>query len=401
MPASHDRHIGRLSWAHGVALALALGAGGSVMAERQQEKSATAVSPGGNAARSGATSDAVIRRYLEAQGGEEKTSATIALNQHLRTAPSFQPRPPGGLTLEPDLIQALAADVAGAVPDGRRYALIGIIILLDAPGRARMADAALDGLRRAETESDRTFSRTALSAATRKTPDILMSAIRDASDERLLGDLAETARGVAIPDDVRRKLDTTSAASASLAIQVQIAQTLGAGASGYDEVVNKVIAELERASSDKERERLMVTLSRFPQRGDVVRPVMMKAVGASQSPSRVAWRAIAQTGPEGIRFLAASIKQARDTATLVDQTVMMSSVAAETWPLPADVIQEVIEASAAAWLRSDDPLLRSTVSWVLVRAGSAAVAPVRAALAGARPSEARSELADVLSQIGG
>ena len=127
----------------------------------------------------------------------------------------------------------------------------------------------------------------------------------------------------------------------------------------------------------------------------------MKAVGASQSPSRVAWRAIAQTGPEGIRFLAASIKQARDTATLVDQTVMMSSVAAETWPLPADVTQEVIEASAAAWLRSDDPLLRSTVSWVLVRAGSAAVAPVRAALAGARPSEARSELADVLSHIGG
>lgn len=400
MPVPHDQHASRLPWAQGIALAMAIGSAGPVMAERQQHKPAAVVSPGSDAARSDAASDEVVRRYLEAQGVEPKTAATIALNQHLRTAPSFTPRPPGGLALEPDLLEALAADVAGPVPDGRRYALIGIIILLDAPGRARMADAALSGLRRAETASDRAFSRSALSATTRKTPEILMSAIRDASDARLLGDLAETARGVALPDDVHRKLDATSAASSSLDIQVQIAQTLGAGASGYDDIVNKVIAELERASSDKERERLMVTLSRFPERGDAVRPVMMEAAGASQSPSRVAWRAIAQTGPEGIRFLATSIKQARDTATLVDQTVMMSSVAAETWPLPADITQEVIEASAAAWLRSDDPLLRSTVSWVLVRAGSAAVAPVRAALAGARPSEARSELADVLSQIG-
>ncbi|WP_141217917.1 hypothetical protein [Bordetella genomosp. 5] len=438
MPVSPHRYPARLSRPLALAIALILGAAGTAMADSGHAGPGATASSGTGAARVSAATlsssgparpsaaassgseptrldaaassgsepanpdaalDDVMRRYLQAQEGEDKTAATIALNQHLRTAPAFKPRPQEGLTLPVALVQALAADVAAPVPEGRRYGLIGIIILLDAPGRARMADAALTGLRQAQNESDRAFSRTALSAAARKTPELLASAILDASDERLLGDLAETARGIALPDGVRRKLDATGAASSSLAIRVQIAQSLGPDASGYDDVVRKVIADLKHASLEPERERLMVTLSRFPQRGDTVRPALIEAAGQATKPSRVAWRAIAQTGPEGIRYLATAIKSASSTDRLVDQAVMMASVAAETWPLPEDVTGEVIEASAAAWLRSDDPLLRSTVGWLLVRSGPAAVAPVRAALAGARSSEARSELAAVLGQL--
>ncbi|MFY3330077.1 hypothetical protein ACOTEH_07410, partial [Achromobacter xylosoxidans] len=183
------------------------------------------------------------------------------------------------------------------------------------------------------------------------------------------------------------------------AIRVQIAQALGPGASGYDDVVRGLIAELEAAPSDEARERIIVTLGGFAKPDDAIARAMIDAVSRSRAPSRVTWRALAQAGPAGLLYLAASVKKESDAARLVDKATMLAAVAGESGPLPARIAPAVLDAAISARLRSDDPLLRSSVQALLIRSGPAAVAPIRQALDRAAPGQARDDLAAALARL--
>lgn len=322
-----------------------------------------------------------------------------ALAELLWTASFLPQRRQGGVTLPDELLQTMGRDLAGNVPQARMQALARVLAVLDASGRAAMAAPLLGHLRQSPTEPARAAARTALWSATRGAPEQLFQAIRDTRDERMLGDLAQVARGASLPADVRQKLDAAGAASTSPAIRVQIAQALGPGASGYDDVVRGLIAELEAAPSDEARERIIVTLGGFAKPDDAIARAMIDAVSRSRAPSRVTWRALAQAGPAGLLYLAASVKKESDAARLVDKATMLAAVAGESGPLPATIAPAVLDAAISARLRSDDPLLRSSVQALLIRSGPAAVAPIRQALGRAAPGQARDDLAAALARL--
>ncbi len=343
----------------------------------------------------------IARRYVAAQDEGEKTQAAQALAEQLWTAPFLSQRRQGGVGLSDALIQAMARDMAGNVPQPRMNAVARILAVADAPGRAAMAGPLLAHLRQAQAEPDRASTRTALWTATRGASETIFQAIRDTRDERTLGDLAQIAAGLPLPDDVRLKLDAASAASTSPAVRIQIAQTLGPGSTGYRDIVRELILALERAPSDEARERLIVTLGGFPKPDDAIAQAMIDAVSRSNTSSRVTWRTLAQSGPAGLLYLAGSIKGEADATRLVDKATMMAAVAGESWPLPAEIASAVIEAAIDARLRSDDPLLRSSVQAMLLRTGQAAVAPLRQALDHAAPGQARDDLAAALVRLQG
>ncbi len=322
----------------------------------------------------------IARQYQAAKGEADRTGAMQALAELLWTASFLPQRRQGGVTLPDELLQTMGRDLAGNVPQARMQALARVLAVLDASGRAAMAAPLLGHLRQSPTEPARAAARTALWSATRGAPEQLFQAIRDTRDERMLGDLAQVARGASLPADVRQKLDAAGAASTSPAIRVQIAQALGPGASGYDDVVRGLIAELEAAPSDEARERIIVTLGGFAKPDDAIARAMIDAVSRSRAPSRVTWRALAQAGPAGLLYLAASVKKESDAARLVDKATMLAAVAGESGPLPARIAPAVLDAAISARLRSDDPLLRSSVQALLIRSGPAAVAPIRQAL---------------------
>lgn len=78
---------------------------------------------------------------------------------------------------------------------------------------------------------------------------------------------------------------------------------------------------------------------------------------------------------------------------------MLAVVAGESGPLPATIAPAVLDAAISARLRSDDPLLRSSVQALLIRSGPAAVAPIRQALDRAAPGQARDDLAAALARL--
>ncbi|MFY1863969.1 hypothetical protein ACOTCA_08310 [Achromobacter xylosoxidans] len=341
----------------------------------------------------------IARQYQAAKGEADRTGAMQALAELLWTASFLPQRRQGGVTLSDELLQTMGRDLAGNVPQARMQALARVLAVLDASGRAAMAAPLLGYLRQSPTEPARAAARTALWSATRGAPEQLFQAIRDTRDERMLGDLAQVARGASLPADVRQKLDAAGAASTSPAIRVQIAQALGPGASGYDDVVRGLIAELEAAPSDEARERIIVTLGGFAKPDDAIARAMIDAVSRSRAPSRVTWRALAQAGPAGLLYLAASVKKESDAARLVDKATMLAAVAGESGPLPARIAPAVLDAAISARLRSDDPLLRSSVQALLIRSGPAAVAPIRQALDRAAPGQARDDLAAALARL--
>ncbi|CUI38640.1 hypothetical protein [Achromobacter xylosoxidans] len=341
----------------------------------------------------------IARQYQAAKGEADRTGAMQALAELLWTASFLPQRRQGGVTLPDELLQTMGRDLAGNVPQARMQALARVLAVLDASGRAAMAAPLLGHLRQSPTEPARAAARTALWSATRGAPEQLFQAIRDTRDERMLGDLAQVARGASLPADVRQKLDAAGAASTSPAIRVQIAQALGPGASGYDDVVRGLIAELEAAPSDEARERIIVTLGGFAKPDDAIARAMIDAVSRSRAPSRVTWRALAQAGPAGLLYLAASVKKESDAARLVDKATMLAAVAGESGPLPARIAPAVLDAAISARLRSDDPLLRSSVQALLIRSGPAAVAPIRQALGRAAPGQARDDLAAALARL--
>lgn len=341
----------------------------------------------------------IARQYQAAKGEADRTGAMQALAELLWTASFLPQRRQGCVTLPDELLQTMGRDLAGNVPQARMQALARVLAVLDASGRAAMAAPLLGYLRQSPTEPARAAARTALWSATRGAPEQLFQAIRDTRDERMLGDLAQVARGASLPADVRQKLDAAGAASTSPAIRVQIAQALGPGASGYDDVVRGLIAELEAAPSDEARERIIVTLSGFAKPDDAIARAMIDAVSRSRAPSRVTWRALAQAGPAGLLYLAASVKKESDAARLVDKATMLAAVAGESGPLPARIAPAVLDAAISARLRSDDPLLRSSVQALLIRSGPAAVAPIRQALDRAAPGQARDDLAAALARL--
>ncbi|MFY3591593.1 hypothetical protein ACOTHW_13235 [Achromobacter xylosoxidans] len=341
----------------------------------------------------------IARQYQAAKGEADRTGAMQALAELLWTASFLPQRRQGCVTLPDELLQTMGRDLAGNVPQARMQALARVLAVLDASGRAAMAAPLLGYLRQSPTEPARAAARTALWSATRGAPEQLFQAIRDTRDERMLGDLAQVARGASLPADVRQKLDAAGAASTSPAIRVQIAQALGPGASGYDDVVRGLIAELEAAPSDEARERIIVTLGGFAKPDDAIARAMIDAVSRSRAPSRVTWRALAQAGPAGLLYLAASVKKESDAARLVDKATMLAAVAGESGPLPARIAPAVLDAAISARLRSDDPLLRSSVQALLIRSGPAAVAPIRQALDRAAPGQARDDLAAALARL--
>lgn len=341
----------------------------------------------------------IARQYQAAKDEADRTGAMQALAELLWTASFLPQRREGGVTLPDELLQAMGRDLAGNVPQARMQALARVLAVLDASGRAAMAAPLLGHLRQSPTEPARAAARTALWSATRGAPEQLFQAIRDTRDERTLGDLAQVARGASLPADVRQKLDAAGAASTSPAVRVQIAQALGPGASGYGDVVRGLIAELEAAPSDEARERIIVTLGGFAKPDDAIARAMIDAVSRSRAPSRVTWRALAQAGPAGLLYLAASVKKESDAARLVDKATMLAAVAGESGPLPATIAPAVLDAAISARLRSDDPLLRSSVQALLIRSGPAAVAPIRQALERAAPGQARDDLAAALARL--
>lgn len=343
----------------------------------------------------------IANRYSAAQDEGEKTQAAQALAEQLWTAPFLPQRRQGGVGLPDALIQAMARDMAGNVPQARMNAVARILAVADTSGRAAMAGPLLAHLRQAQAEPDRASTRTALWTATRGAPETIFQAIRDTRDERTLGDLAQIAAGLDLPDDVRLKLDAASATSTSPTVRIQIAQTLGPGSTGYRDIVRELILALERAPSDEARDRLIATLGGFPKPDDAIAQAMIDAVSRANTSSRVTWRTLAQSGPAGLLYLAGSIKGEADATRLVDKATMMAAVVAESWPLPAEIASAVIEAAIDARLRSDDPLLRSSVQAMLLRAGQAAVAPLRQTLDHAAPGQARDDLAAALVRLQG
>ncbi|MFY4017628.1 hypothetical protein ACOTEP_05350, partial [Achromobacter xylosoxidans] len=172
----------------------------------------------------------IARQYQAAKGEADRTGAMQALAELLWTASFLPQRRQGCVTLPDELLQTMGRDLAGNVPQARMQALARVLAVLDASGRAAMAAPLLGYLRQSPTEPARAAARTALWSATRGAPEQLFQAIRDTRDERMLGDLAQVARGASLPADVRQKLDAAGAASTSPAIRVQIAQALGPGA---------------------------------------------------------------------------------------------------------------------------------------------------------------------------
>ncbi|WP_241055126.1 hypothetical protein [Achromobacter xylosoxidans] len=142
-----------------------------------------------------------------------------------------------------------------------------------------------------------------------------------------------------------------------------------------------------------------MTLGGFAKPDDAIARAMIDAVSRSRAPSRVTWRALAQAGPAGLLYLAGSVEKESDAARLVDKATMLAAVAGESGPLPATIAPAVIDAAISARLRSDDPLLRSSVQALLIRSGPAAVAPIRQALDRAAPGQARDDLAAALARL--
>jgi len=236
-------------------------------------------------------------------------------------------------------------------------------------------------LRRAEmsaSSGERGVYHSSLYGEVERSSDLIFKAVLDSTNVEFIGNLASLLRKTPLPPKVRQKFEEILVASDEDDVRIKIAQALGPESVSFDGVFNLVLTKLISASSDDERMRWAAELGRFPGRDDVVIDALATALALTSDPlkSGAIGRALAEVGENGVLRLAKIVDVEVVDEKQKSMAIIMSAIGSEG-AVSVDKADFVIRTALKARLKSDDPLLRSSVYALLFKHGKASIGPTK------------------------
>lgn len=296
----------------------------------------------------------------------------------------------------------IAAAVEGLTRENfvkRTQGLIAISIASDKESRNFLTS---EILRRAEisaTADERGVYHSSLYGEVDKSRDVIFKSVLDSNNAEFIGNLARLLRETPLPMQVRRKFQHIIVSSDSDDVRIKIAQALGPGADAFDGVFNLVLTRVISASSDEERMRWAAELGRFPGRDEVVINTLGKALALTKDPlkSGIIARSLAEIGENGVLRLAEIVDVEAVNEKQTSMAILLSAIGSYG-NVPSDKVDFVIRTSLKARLKSDDPLLRSSVYTLLMTYGKASIGPIKQVIQNAN-EETQNDLQEILDRF--
>ena len=296
----------------------------------------------------------------------------------------------------------IAAAVEGLTRENfvkRTQGLIAISIASDKESRNFLTS---EILRRAEisaTADERGVYHSSIYGEVDRSRDIIFKSVLDSNKAEFIGNLARLLRETPLPTQVRRKFQDIIVSSDSDDVRIKIAQALGPESDAFDGVFNLVLTRVISASSDEERMRWAAELGRFPGRDDVVINTLGKALALTKDPlkSGIIARSLAEVGENGVLRLAEIVDVEAVDEKQTSMAILLSAIGSYG-NVPSDKVDFVIRTSLKARLKSDDPLLRSSVYTLLMTYGKASIGPIKQVIQNAN-EETQNDLQEILDRF--
>ncbi|SCX20949.1 hypothetical protein DSM25559_1988 [Agrobacterium rosae] len=297
----------------------------------------------------------------------------------------------------------MAAAVAGLTQKNFMKRTQGLVALSVASDKASRDFLITEILRRAEmsaSSGERGVYHSALYGEVDRSNDIIFKAVLDSANVEFIGNLASLLRKTPLPPEVRQKFEEILISSDADDVRIKIAQALGPDSGSFDGVFNLVLTKLISASSDDERMRWATELGKFPGRDDVVIDALATALALTSDPlkSGAIGRALAEVGENGVLRLAKIVDVEVADEKQKSMAIIMSAIGSDG-AVPIDKVDFVIRTALKARLKSDDPLLRSSVYALLFKYGKASIGPIKQVLQKAN-EETRTDLQEILDRFG-
>lgn len=279
----------------------------------------------------------------------------------------------------------------------------GLILLSVASNKESRDFLVTEILRRAEmsaSSDERGVYHSSLYGEVERSSDLIFKAVLASANVEFIGNLASLLRKTPLPPQVRQKFEEILIASDADDVRIKIAQALGPNSGSFDGVFNLVLTKLISASSDDERMHWATELGRFPGRDDVVIDALATALALTNDPlkSGAVGRALAEVGENGVLRLAKIVDVEVVDEKQKSMAIIMSAIGSEG-AVPIDKVDFVIRTALKARLKSDDPLLKSSVYALLFKYGKASIGPIDQVLKKAN-EETRTDLQEILDRFG-
>lgn len=228
----------------------------------------------------------------------------------------------------------------------------------------------------------------------------IYEAILTSGDEILLGDFARILRGKPLPPEVKDKLQQVLSSSEEIDIRIKIAQTVGPGSTAFDQVFDLVRTRLALATSDDERTGWSVKLGNFPGRNGIIIEDMEQAIANIADPSKagIIARSIAETGSEGLLRLAYLVDVEPNEIKQRGMAIVLAAIGCENILEPREKALPILNAALKVRLKSDDPLVQSSVYALLISYGKMSIDPIEQIL-GSTNGQAREDLLEALDRV--
>lgn len=297
----------------------------------------------------------------------------------------------------------IAAAVEGLTKKNFAKRTNGLILLSIASDKESRDFLVTEILRRAEmsaSSDERGVYHSSLYGEVQRSSDLIFETVLASANVEFIGNLASLLRKMPLPPQVRQKFEEILIASDADDVRIKIAQALGPDSGSFDGVFNLVLAKLISASSDDERMRWATELGRFPGRDDVVIDALATALALTSDPlkSGAIGRALAEVGENGVLRLAKIVDVEVVDEKQKSMAIIMSAIGSEG-AVSVDKADFVIRTALKARLKSDDPLLRSSVYALLFKYGKASIGPTKQVIQKAN-EETRTDLQEILDRFG-